>query len=301
MKYHTTALLAAAAAALITTASASPEVVCNQGELGSPGQPEVCKLNTPPSELPGKDAVLPCVEVIFRDNTCHFGATEPNYSKAHAECMCNGTNFVDWIGCQQCLLDHGFHSEDNIYWSKILSAASEALCTGTPTAAVVPSFPTPVQTGTLTFIPVLVPPSNGDGCNQLPLETDKKLNQTAAMTQVPWAINQTSVAITEALGPQKTCIGDVNSGGEGLNNPQNINTTALATDVPASTTVAIIPIYPTDSLTSVVDPAPPIPTSDSSLLPPGIHSSSESSDGASSFERSGLAMAIAGGIMLGVL
>ncbi|KAM0254719.1 hypothetical protein ACHAQJ_006500 [Trichoderma viride] len=285
MKYSTTTIFAAAAAALMTIASASSAVVCNQGELGSPGQSEVCRLNTPET---GKDTSLPCVEIIFRDNTCHFDATEPNYSKAHDECQCNGSTFGAWVECQKCLLDHGFHKEDNIYWSKILSAASEALCTGAPTPSVVSSLSTPAQAGTV--VPTLITPINSDGSNQSPMETNKGLNNTAAATQVPWAVNQTSVAITGAVVPQKTCA-------EKFSKQQNISVTVLPTDLP----VTIIPIPPTDSLTSADSSTSIATTSDASLLVPGIHSSSESSDATSSFGKSGLAVAIAGGILMGVL
>jgi hypothetical protein len=153
-------------------------------------------------------------------------------------------------------------------------------------------LPTPAQAGTV--IPTLITPINSDGSNQLPMETYKGLNQTAAVTQVPWAINQTSVAITGAVGSQKTCA-------EGFNKQQNNSITILPTDPPTSTTVAVIPIAPTDSLTSVDNSTPLATTSEALLLPPGLHSSSESSDATSSFGRSGLAVAIAGGIMMGVL
>ncbi|RFU77320.1 collagen mcl1 [Trichoderma arundinaceum] len=292
MQYHATTFLAAAAAALMTVAFASSTDLRNQSELRSTAQVEVIKLNTPPSESPGKD-VLPCVEIIIRDNTCHFDATEPNYSKAHAECMCSGTTFVDWVRCQQCLLEHGFQSEDNIYWSKILAAASAALCNGAPTAAVGSSLPTPAHT--VTAIPVIITPSSGGSPNQPPLETDKNLSPTAGATQAPWAINQTVATNTGVAGPQTSCIG---KGAEGFNKQQNNTAPASPTDQPASTTVAVIP---TDSAPSVGDSAPSTPTSDSSLLPPGMHSSSESSDAASSLDVSGLAMAIVAGAVMGML
>ncbi|KAK6841475.1 hypothetical protein PG987_002335 [Apiospora arundinis] len=50
--------------------------------------------------------------------------------------MCGGSYFRDYLGCQKCLLLHGARSErDNAYWGSVLAVASNALCTGTPTAS----------------------------------------------------------------------------------------------------------------------------------------------------------------------
>ncbi|KAL6906971.1 hypothetical protein GGI43DRAFT_431207 [Trichoderma evansii] len=291
MKYHAATLLAAAAAALMTTVSASSTVVCNESKLGNSGQSDVCRPKNLAPE-PGREYSLPCVEIIFRDNTCHFEASEPNYSKAHDECHCNGTTFSAWVECQKCLLDHGFHSEDNVYWSKILKAASEALCTGTPTAAAVSSLSTPVQAGPV--IPTPITPINSDGTDQLPVETFKGLNQSAVTTQGPWAVNQTAAPTAGAIGPQKTCFDDFK---------QQQNNTAVFTDSSTST-VSLIPILPTGSFTSS-NGLEPIATISDWLLPgvsPGSTPSIETSDAASSsFGTSGLAVAIAGAIIMGVL
>lgn len=287
MKYHAATILAATAAALMTTVSASSAVVCTESELGSSGPSDVCRVDDSSPEL-GKDYSLPCVEIIFRDNTCHFEASEPNYAKAHEECDCNGTDFAAWVECQKCLLDHGFHSEDSVYWSKILNAASEALCTGTPTPAPVSCLSTPAQAGTV--IPTPITPINSDDVNHAPMETFKSLNQTAIATQGPWIVNSTAAPTAGAVGPQKTCIEDFK---------QHQNNTAVATDSTTSTD-SMIPIFPTNSFTSAMS------TTSDWLLPglfPGSTPLSDTSDAASSssFGRSGLAVAIAGAIIMGVL
>lgn len=291
MKYHAATLLAAAAAALMTAVSASSTVVCDESELDSSGQSDVCRQDNLAPEL-GREYSLPCVEIIFRDNTCHFGASEPNYAKAHDECHCNGTTFSAWFECQKCLLDHGFHKEDKVYWSKILKAASEALCTGTPTAAATPSMSTPVQAGPV--IPTLITPINSNGTNQLPMETFKSLNQTTVTTQGPWVVNQTAAPTAGAVGPQKSCFDDFK---------QQQNNTAIATDSSTST-LSLIPILPTDSFTSA-NSLEPLATTSDWLLPGGFSGSTpltETSDAASSsFGTSGLAVAIAGAIVMGVL
>lgn len=284
MKYHAATILAAAAAALMTTVSASATVVCSESEFGSSNHSDVCRLDNLTPQ-PGEDFTLPCVEVIFRDNTCHFEAGEPNYAKAHDECHCRGNTFSAWIECQKCLLDHGFHGEDDEYWSKILDAASKALCTGTPTAAAVSSLSTPAEAGTMTPTPTTT-----DGS---PIETFKGVNQTAIASQGPWVFNQTA---TPTAGPQKTCIDDF-----------SVQTN---TDVLIDPSISIdptIPFLPTNSFTST-NSLEPIATTLEWLLPgedpesaPFSDHESSGATSSSSFGKSGLAAAIAGAILMGVL
>ncbi|KAM0483658.1 hypothetical protein ACHAPX_002152 [Trichoderma viride] len=287
MKYHATAILAAAAGVLMTTVSASATVVCSESEFGSFNQSGVCRVDNVTPQ-PGNDFTLPCVEVIFRDNTCHFEASEPNYAKAHDECHCRGNTFSAWIECQKCVLDHGFHGEDDEYWSKILDAASNALCTGTPTAPTVSSLSTPAEAGTVTPTP-----TSSDGS---PFETFKGVNQTTIVSKGPWAFNQTAAPTAGAVGPQKTCIDDI-----------NVRTN---TDVLIDPSISIDPtitFLPTNSFTST-NSLEPIATTLEWLLPgedpePAPFSDHESSGAASSslFGMSGLAVAIAGAVVMGVL
>lgn len=75
----------------------------------------------------------------YPSGTKHRGLGRGDYwIEAHSECMCGGSYFSDYLGCQQCLQLHGARSErDNAHWASVLAVASSALCTGTPTA----SFP----------------------------------------------------------------------------------------------------------------------------------------------------------------
>jgi hypothetical protein len=287
MKIHATTMLAATAAALMTTVSASATVVCSESEFGSSNHSDICQLDNVTPD-PGHDFTLPCVEVIFRDNICRFEADEPNYAKAHEECHCRGTTFSEWIECQKCLLNHGFHDEDDVYWSKILDAASEALCTGTPTPAAASSLSTPAQAGT-----VIPTPISNDGLSN---GTFKGVNQTAIASHGPWAFNQTAAPSAGAAEPQKTCIDDFDM----------VQTnTAVPTGSSISTDLNI-PILPTNSFTSA-NSLDPIATA-SDWLPEDTPNSGPFSDhessgapSSSSFGMSGLAAAIAGGIVMGVL
>ncbi|KAK1246761.1 hypothetical protein MKX08_000563 [Trichoderma sp. CBMAI-0020] len=285
MKYHAATILAAAAAALITTVSASAADVCSESEFGISNHSNVCRVDNVTPQ-PGNDLTLPCVEVIFRDNTCHFEVNEPNYAKAHEECHCRGTTFAAWLECQKCLLEHGFHGENDEYWSKILNAASKALCTGTPTAAAVSSLSTPAEAGTVTPTP-----TSSDGS---PVETFKGVNQTAIASQVPWAFNQTAAPTAGAAELQKTCI-------DGLNVQQTIPID------PSITIDPTIPFLPTNSFT-LTNSLEPIATTLEWLLPGEDPESAPFSDhessgaaSSSSFGKSGLAVAIAGAIVMGVL
>lgn len=287
MQYHA-AILAAAAAALMTTVSASATVVCSESEFGVSNHSDVCRLDNVTPQ-PGNDFILPCVEVIYRDNTCHFEANEPNYAKAHDECHCRGNTFSAWLECQKCLLDHGFHGEDDDYWSKILDAASKALCPATPTVAAVSSLSTPAEASTVTPTP-----TSSDG---LPVETFNGVNQTAIGPQGPWAINQTATPPAGAVGPQKTCIDD-------------FDMQETSTAVPTDSSISIdptIPFLPTNSFTST-NSLEPITTTLEWLLPgenpdSAPFSDHEQSGAASSspFGKSKLAVAIAGAIVMGVL
>jgi hypothetical protein len=49
--------------------------------------------------------------------------------------MCGGSFFEDWIGCLDCDYVHGGRSEQIVSaFNTIITSASHALCTGTPTA-----------------------------------------------------------------------------------------------------------------------------------------------------------------------
>lgn len=77
----------------------------------------------------------PCQAIINIESACQPNGTEPLDYLAHAECMCNGGFFPNWLGCLDCYYVHGNRSSGNVAaFNTILSSASNALCTGTPTA-----------------------------------------------------------------------------------------------------------------------------------------------------------------------
>lgn len=98
------------------------------------------KVCNPPAPKDGfaSGQVPPCISIDSIAKACQPAGTSPAALEAHAQCMCGGSYFSDYLGCQQCLVYHGARSErDNAHWASVLAVASSALCTGTPTA----SFP----------------------------------------------------------------------------------------------------------------------------------------------------------------
>lgn len=79
--------------------------------------------------------VPPCFSIDNIEAACQPNGTSPLAHAAHAQCMCGGSFFREWAGCQNCLFVHGQRSGlEMAHYSAILTAASRELCTGTPTA-----------------------------------------------------------------------------------------------------------------------------------------------------------------------
>lgn len=83
---------------------------------------------------PSPLVVPPCIGIAAIEGLCQPNSTDAEGLAAHSQCMCSGSFFADWNGCQNCLLVHGLRSErENAYWAGVISLASSALCSGTPT------------------------------------------------------------------------------------------------------------------------------------------------------------------------
>ncbi|KAI1802159.1 hypothetical protein F4811DRAFT_530777 [Daldinia bambusicola] len=103
----------------------------------------VCSPATPPDQA----EPAPCVAIQNIETACLPNGTSPLALDAHAQCLCGGSYFAEWLGCRRCLLTHGALSPRNFtYFSAVLSSASAELCTGTPTAAFATLF-TQAQAG----------------------------------------------------------------------------------------------------------------------------------------------------------
>ncbi|KAI1467803.1 uncharacterized protein F4812DRAFT_427631 [Daldinia caldariorum] len=173
-----------------------------------------------PAQPPDQTDPAPCVAIQNIETACLPNGTSPLALSAHAQCLCGGSYFAEWLGCRRCLLTHGALSQRNFtYFSAVLSSASAELCAegATPTAAFATLF-TEAQAG--------VPEPTGTGGTQL---TDAKsgdaavsLYYTASGPQGPGRITGSATAATAEVsetgtgaGTTATATGGVSQNGSG--------------------------------------------------------------------------------------
>ncbi|KAH9221085.1 hypothetical protein DL95DRAFT_382494 [Leptodontidium sp. 2 PMI_412] len=150
---------------------------------------EVCFPNTTTPVVP------PCQEIINIQSACTANGTTGIYLLAHAQCMCGGSFFADWIGCLNCNYVHGARSPQNVdSFHTIISSASNALCTGTPTATFAAIFSSlsegAAPTGTDTAM-----------SDQFPSQTAISLYYTVSGTQGVGAITGEAASATRTASP----------------------------------------------------------------------------------------------------
>ena len=88
-----------------------------------------------PKHSPDDAVAPPCESINDIELGCKANGTLPLNYVAHAQCMCNGSFFEDWSGCQQCLWAHGLRSgRDLNYWHGVARVVSTMLCGARPTA-----------------------------------------------------------------------------------------------------------------------------------------------------------------------
>lgn len=156
------------------------------------------------------DAVVipPCIEVTAIQQACTpNGTTDASYYAAHAECMCGGSYFDDWAGCQACLLYHGGRSErDEAFYRSVVDVASSSLCgfldaTGTAGTTAAAAAATPTTDFAAIFSAVaatLAPPTTGAtvSSDQAPSSTAVSLYFTPSESQGPGAITGSAATAT---------------------------------------------------------------------------------------------------------
>lgn len=88
---------------------------------------EVCSPNTTTDA--SSSTIPPCIEVVNIEAACTPNSTSPTEWLDHAECMCEGSYFQDWQGCQDCLYFHGLRTErDEAFYESVMGIASHSLC-----------------------------------------------------------------------------------------------------------------------------------------------------------------------------
>ncbi|KAK9782490.1 hypothetical protein SCAR479_00833 [Seiridium cardinale] len=59
-------------------------------------------------------SIPPCIDIVNIEAACAPNGTSTHDLEAHVQCMCKGSYFPEWIGCRQCLFDHGGLHEHNL-------------------------------------------------------------------------------------------------------------------------------------------------------------------------------------------
>ncbi|KAJ6443273.1 Pyridoxal phosphate-dependent transferase, major domain protein [Purpureocillium lavendulum] len=187
------ALVAASAGLLLPAAAMASSLVYRAdskgGDVVDDSKTKVCY----PSVSSG--TMAPCVEIATIESACQPNGTDAVDYQAHSQCMCKGSFFNDWRGCQDCLRVHGLRSErDNNYWDGVLSVASHALCSGTPTAVFRSLFAS--AEANTQAAPVA---TSGDtkSSDQFPGKTEVSLYYTATGSQGPGPITGSAATATK--------------------------------------------------------------------------------------------------------
>ncbi|KAI1416111.1 hypothetical protein F5Y13DRAFT_127810 [Hypoxylon sp. FL1857] len=146
-------------------------------------------------DAPNQIDHVPCVDANYIAIACVPNGTSPLDLDAHAQCMCHGSYFAEYMGCVSCLLYHGDISQANYtYTSLVLSSASDMLCTGTPTVDFA-TILSDVQTG-------FPQPTTGDTARSDRSSGDSavSLYYTATGPQGPGIITGSATAATKSSG-----------------------------------------------------------------------------------------------------
>ncbi|PMD19987.1 hypothetical protein NA56DRAFT_671665 [Hyaloscypha hepaticicola] len=157
--------------------------------------------------------IPPCQEITNIESFCLPNGTSPLDLLAHAECMCGGSYFSDWLGCLNCDYVHGGRSPAVVSaFHTILSSASNELCTGTPTAAFSAIFQS-LQYN------VVANGSATDTTDLYPSQTAISLYFTASGPQGPGQITGSATLATKTPGTAAgsgtgTATGGSGSGGQ---------------------------------------------------------------------------------------
>lgn len=139
--------------------------------------------------------IPPCIEIQAIQEGCIPNGTSSLDLIAHAECMCNGGFFSNWIGCLNCEYVHGGRSPQlTSAFHTIITSASNQLCTGTPTAsfaAIFNSIENSVAPGDATATGL---------SDQFPSQTAVSLYYTASGPQGLGAITGSATLATRSAG-----------------------------------------------------------------------------------------------------
>lgn len=175
--------------------------------------------------------IPPCQEINNIEATCLPNGTTPLALLAHAQCMCGGSYFADWIGCLDCNFVHGARSPAiTSAFHSILTTVSNQLCTGTPAAPFQSIFKS---------LNYDMGPSNATGAatqmsDMYPSQTAVSLYYTAT-SQGPGAITGSATAATKSVASVATSPSKTVSGTTGGSSKSTTAGGAIASTTKSST------------------------------------------------------------------
>jgi len=144
--------------------------------------------------------VPPCTEIISIQEACQPNGTDTIDYIASQECMCNGGFFSNWIGCLNCQYVHGARSlAVSSAFHDIISSASNALCTGTPTAGFAAIFSSISDSA-----PQVVSGAATSTSDQFPSQSAVSLYYTASGPQGAGAITGSATMATATSSASNT-------------------------------------------------------------------------------------------------
>lgn len=202
--------LALASTAVTSLASATyleaPELVhahsLSLRQINNAEEAYLSSVCAPPSV-----ADAPCQVINNIESACQPNGTSTLAYLAHQECMCDGGFFSNWSGCLNCLYVHGGRSKaQSIVYSKLLTSASNSLCTGTPTVKFADIF------ASLTNSLPNAPSTAGIGStDSFPGMTEVSLYYTASGSQGPGAITGSAAQATTPVTAPPTGLAGASS------------------------------------------------------------------------------------------
>ncbi|ROV96788.1 hypothetical protein VMCG_07868 [Cytospora schulzeri] len=189
---------------------------------------EVCSPNTTTTTTTTTDPLPPCIDIQNIESACIPNGTEPIDYAAHAQCMCTGSYFSEWAGCQACLYFHGLRTErEEEFYESVVTVASHSLCDfltasssssgagGAAGAGAAAATPTTDFAAIFSAVQAtMTQPTTGGtvSSDQAPDETAVSLYYTLSGSQGPGAITGSAASAATATAETTTSAASETSG-----------------------------------------------------------------------------------------
>lgn len=173
----------------------------------------------------------PCHVIDDLGYLCKANGSSPLALDAHAQCMCNGSFFADYLSCQSCQRVHGGLSPaDTDHYSAVISSVSRVLCAAgaTPTA----EYPKIFES-----VAAAMPPATTTGGNTVKSDsgggrTEVAVYATITYSQGPGRVEGSATAATAARSSSSSSRTRANDGVGGAANTSPGTATSATTSTP---------------------------------------------------------------------